>query len=45
MSGPDGQFHSEQVKVGDFHWVTVPVTHALANDGSAEGLIVEFELK
>jgi quercetin dioxygenase-like cupin family protein len=45
MTAPDGQFRAEQVKAGDFHWVTVPVTHSLANEGSAEGQIVEFELK
>ena len=45
MTAPDGQFREEQVKTGDFHWVPVPVTHSLANQGSAEGQIVEFELK
>ena len=45
MTAPDGQSRSEQVKIGDFHWVPVPVTHALANDGPSEGQIVEFELK
>ena len=45
MTAPDGQFRAEQVKTADFHWITVPVTHALANDGTAEGMIVEFELK
>jgi quercetin dioxygenase-like cupin family protein len=45
MTAPDGQFRAEQVKAGDFHWITVPVTHSLANDGTAEGQIVEFELK
>jgi quercetin dioxygenase-like cupin family protein len=45
MTAPDGQSREEQVKAGDFHWITVPVTHALANDGTVEGQIVEFELK
>jgi mannose-6-phosphate isomerase-like protein (cupin superfamily) len=45
MSAPDGQSRSEDVKAGDFHWVNVPVTHSLANEGKAEGQIVEFELK
>ena len=45
MTAPDGQSRTEQVKAGDFHWVNVPVTHFLANEGSADGLIVEFELK
>ena len=45
MTAPDGQSRTEQVKAGDFHWVNVPVTHALANEGSTEGQIVEFELK
>ncbi len=45
MTAPDGQSRAEQVKVGDFHWINVPVTHALANEGSTEGQIVEFELK
>ncbi len=45
MSAPDGQSRAEQVKAGDFHWVTVPVSHSLANESSTEGQIVEFELK
>ena len=45
MTAPDAQSRSERVKAGDFHWVNVPVTHSLANEGSGEGLIVEFELK
>lgn len=45
MAGPDGQSRAEQVKAGDFHWVTVPVSHSLGNEGSADGLVVEFELK
>lgn len=45
MTAPDGQSRTEQLKAGDFHWVNVGVTHALANEGSTEGQIVEFELK
>jgi quercetin dioxygenase-like cupin family protein len=45
MTAPDGRSLEEAVKSGDFHWVTVPVTHSLGNQGSAEGQIVEFELK
>jgi quercetin dioxygenase-like cupin family protein len=45
MTAPDGQSRSEAVKAGDFHWVNVPVTHSLANEGAGAGQIVEFELK
>ena len=45
MTAPDGKSRTEQVKAGDFHWVNVGVTHSLANEGSTEGQIVEFELK
>lgn len=45
MTAPDGKSGSEAVQAGDFHWVNVPVTHSLANDGTAGGQIVEFELK
>ncbi len=45
MTAPDGRSRTEEVKAGDFHWVTVPVTHSLGNQGTAEGEIVEFELK
>jgi len=45
MTAPDGRSLSEEVKSGDFHWVDVPVTHSLGNQGSAKGQIVEFELK
>ena len=45
MTAPDGQSRVETVKAGDFHWVNVPVTHSLANEGTVEGQIVEFELK
>ena len=45
MTAPDGQSRVETVKAGDFHWVNVPVTHSLSNEGSTGGQIVEFELK
>ena len=45
MTAPNGQSLSEQVKPGDFHWVDAKITHALANDGVAQGQIVEIELK
>jgi quercetin dioxygenase-like cupin family protein len=45
MTAPDGQSRTETVKPGDFHWVDAQVTHVLANEGSAPGTIVEFELK
>jgi quercetin dioxygenase-like cupin family protein len=45
MASPDGQAMTHEVKTGDFHWVTAPVTHALTNDGRAPAQIVEIELK
>lgn len=45
MTEPDGQSRSEAVKAGDFHWVNVPTTHSLTNEGTGDGQIVEFELK
>lgn len=45
MIGPGGTSQSEDVKPGDFHWIDANVTHALANEGSGEGQIVEIELK
>jgi quercetin dioxygenase-like cupin family protein len=42
---PDGKLQSEELKTGDFHWVDAKITHALANDGTAEGQVVEIELK
>ena len=45
MTATDGQSRTETVKPGDFHWVDAQVTHVLANEGSAPGTIVEFELK
>jgi quercetin dioxygenase-like cupin family protein len=45
MTTPDGQSSSHEVQAGDFHWVDTRVTHTLTNEGSAEGQIVEVELK
>jgi quercetin dioxygenase-like cupin family protein len=45
MTAPDGRSLSEDVKPADFHWVEAKVTHALSNQGVAEGQIVEIELK
>ena len=45
MTGPDGRSATHQLKAGDFHWVDAKVTHKLVNAGSAEGQIVEIELK
>jgi len=45
MTAPDGQALTHDVKRGDFHWVDAKVTHTLANAGTAEGQIVEVELK
>jgi quercetin dioxygenase-like cupin family protein len=45
MTAPDGRSLSEEVKPGDYHWVDAGITHTLANDGLAQGQIVEIELK
>jgi quercetin dioxygenase-like cupin family protein len=45
MTSPDGQSFTNELKRGDFHWVDTHVTHTLANAGTAEGQIVEVELK
>src|SRR5436190_4816884 len=45
MTAPDGQSIKHEINRGDFHWVDAKVTHTLANAGSAEGQIVEVELK
>ena len=45
MSSPDGQSMTHAVQAGDFHWIEAEVTHVLANDGAAAGVIVELELK
>ena len=45
MTSPDGQSFTHDVKAGDFHWVDTPVTHALLNNGTTPGEIVELELK
>jgi quercetin dioxygenase-like cupin family protein len=45
MTAPDGQSSSHELQAGDFHWIDSKVTHALTNEGSGEGQIVEVELK
>jgi quercetin dioxygenase-like cupin family protein len=45
MTSPDGQSFTHALKPGDFHWVETKVTHTLANAGTAEGQLVEVELK
>ena len=45
MMAPEGASVAEEVKPGDFHWVTSKVKHALMNQGTAQGEIVEIELK
>ena len=46
MTAPDGNYSIEdELKPGDFHWVDSKVTHALSNQGTAPGQIVEMELK
>ena len=45
MSAPNGQSITHEIKRGDFHWVDAKVTHTLGNAGSADGQIVEIELK
>ena len=45
MTDPEGKSFSHEVKAGDIHWIDAKVTHSLANDGTAEGQIVEVELK
>jgi quercetin dioxygenase-like cupin family protein len=45
MTAPDGRSASHEIQPGDSHWIDAEVTHSLANEGSAEGQIVEVELK
>jgi len=45
MTAPDGQTSTHEIKRGDFHWLDTKVTHTLANVGTAEGQILEIELK
>jgi mannose-6-phosphate isomerase-like protein (cupin superfamily) len=45
MTASDVRSLIEEVKPGDFHWIDAKVTHALANEGTVEGQIVEIELK
>lgn len=44
-TAPDGQSYTHELKAGDFHWIDRKVTHSLGNAGSAEGQILEVELK
>ncbi len=45
MTAPDGKTLTHELKAGDFHWVDEKVTHSLSNAGTAEGQILEVELK
>ncbi|GAC1621426.1 MAG: hypothetical protein PVS2B2_13620 [Candidatus Acidiferrum sp.] len=45
MTAPGGESMSHELKPGEFHWVDTEVTHELVNAGSAEGQILEVELK
>jgi quercetin dioxygenase-like cupin family protein len=45
MTAPGGASMAHPVKAGDIHWVDAPVTHTLANEGQAPGVLVEIELK
>jgi quercetin dioxygenase-like cupin family protein len=45
MADPEGKSLSHELKAGDIHWIDAKVTHSLANEGTAEGQIVEVELK
>ena len=45
MTAPDGAAREHPVRAGDLHWVDSPVTHRLANAGTAGAVIVEVELK
>ncbi len=45
MTAPDGAASAHPVKTGDLHWIDSKVTHALGNDGTSPGVVVEFELK
>ena len=45
MTSPDGQAMEHPIRAGDLHWVDVPVTHTLINQGDEKGVLVELELK
>jgi quercetin dioxygenase-like cupin family protein len=45
MTDPEGKSFTHEVKAGDIHWVDAKVTHALTNEGTTAGTIVEIELK
>jgi mannose-6-phosphate isomerase-like protein (cupin superfamily) len=42
---PDGSSSTEEVKAGDCRWVDTRGVHTLMNTGSAEGQIVEIEMR
>lgn len=44
-TAPDGTSAIEAVKAGDSRWVNAMGPHTIANAGSADGQIVEIELK
>jgi len=44
-TGPDGTLAIEVVKAGDSRWVNAKGPHTIANAGSADGQIVEIEMK
>jgi quercetin dioxygenase-like cupin family protein len=45
MTGADGKATAHDLKAGDFHWIDSKVTHTLTNQGEANAVIVEVELK
>ena len=45
MTSPGGGSMAHPVKAGDLHWIEAAVTHTLTNEGSENGVLVEFELK
>lgn len=45
MTAPGGAAMEHPIQAGDLHWIDTPVTHTLANTGTATGVIVEIELK
>lgn len=45
MAARDGKTFTHELKAGDIHWVDAKVTHSLGNAGTAEGQILEVELK
>lgn len=41
----DGRSAAMPLKAGEFRWIEAAATHTFANDGGANGIVVEFELK